>query len=58
MAVPGEWIWSSLSTTDPDANADFYLTLFDYEVFVQGSVMSRPLTVQNSSWIGAPSAYA
>ena len=33
MADPGEWIWSSLSTTDPDANAGFYQTVFDYEVF-------------------------
>jgi predicted enzyme related to lactoylglutathione lyase len=33
MADPGEWIWSSLSTTDPDANAGFYQTIFDYEVF-------------------------
>jgi predicted enzyme related to lactoylglutathione lyase len=33
MADPGEWIWSSLSTTDPDTNAGFYQTLFDYEVF-------------------------
>lgn len=33
LADPGEWIWSSLSTTDPDANAGFYQTLFDYEVF-------------------------
>ena len=33
MADPGEWIWSSLSTTDPDADAGFYQTLFDYEVF-------------------------
>ncbi len=29
----GEWIWSSLSTTDPEANAGFYQTLFDYDVF-------------------------
>jgi hypothetical protein len=33
MAVPGEWIWSSLITTDPDAAAAFYQALFDYEVF-------------------------
>ena len=33
MADPGEWIWSSLSTTDPDADAGFYQTLFGYEVF-------------------------
>jgi predicted enzyme related to lactoylglutathione lyase len=33
MADPGEWIWSSLSTTDPDADAVFYQALFDFEVF-------------------------
>ena len=33
MADPGEWIWSSLSTPDPEANAGFYQTLFGYEVF-------------------------
>jgi predicted enzyme related to lactoylglutathione lyase len=33
LAQPGEWIWSSLITTDPDTDAAFYQTLFDYEVF-------------------------
>jgi predicted enzyme related to lactoylglutathione lyase len=33
LAVSGEWIWSSLITTDPDAAAAFYQSLFDYEVF-------------------------
>ena len=33
LAVPGEWIWSSLITTDPDSDAAFYQTLFNYEVF-------------------------
>jgi len=33
LAEPGEWIWSSLITSDPDADAAFYQTLFDYEVF-------------------------
>ena len=33
LAEPGEWIWSSLITTDPDTDAAFYQTLFDYEVF-------------------------
>jgi predicted enzyme related to lactoylglutathione lyase len=33
LALPGEWIWSSLITTDPDTDAAFYQTLFDYEVF-------------------------
>jgi predicted enzyme related to lactoylglutathione lyase len=33
LAEPGEWIWSSLITTDPDVDAAFYQTLFDYEVY-------------------------
>ena len=33
LAAPGEWIWSSLITRDPDADAAFYQALFDYEVF-------------------------
>ncbi len=33
MAAPGEWIWSSLITTNPDTAAAFYQTLFDYEIF-------------------------
>ncbi len=33
MAEPGEWIWSSLITSDPDTAAAFYQDLFDYEVF-------------------------
>jgi uncharacterized protein len=33
LAAPGEWIWSSLITTDPDADAAFYQALFDYEVY-------------------------
>ena len=33
LAAPGEWIWSSLITIDPDTDAAFYQTLFDYEVF-------------------------
>ena len=33
LAAPGEWIWSSLITSDPETNAAFYQTLFNYEVF-------------------------
>ena len=33
LAAPGEWIWSSLITRDPDTNAAFYQTLFNYEIF-------------------------
>jgi len=33
LAEPGEWIWSSLITRDPDAGAAFYQDLFNYEIF-------------------------
>jgi uncharacterized protein len=33
LAAPGEWIWSSLITRDPDTAAAFYQTLFGYDVF-------------------------
>jgi predicted enzyme related to lactoylglutathione lyase len=37
LSAPGEWIWSSLHTTDPDTDAAFYQAVFDYEVFEQPS---------------------
>lgn len=33
LAVPGEWIWSSLLARDPGRDAAFYQKLFNYEVF-------------------------
>jgi predicted enzyme related to lactoylglutathione lyase len=33
LAGAGEWIWSSLLTSDPDSAAGFYQSLFRYEVF-------------------------
>lgn len=33
LASPGEWIWSSLITSDVDASAAFYQTLFNYDVY-------------------------
>ncbi len=33
LAAPGEWIWSSLITSDPETAAAFYQKLFDYDVF-------------------------
>ncbi|MET3108952.1 putative enzyme related to lactoylglutathione lyase [Oxalobacteraceae bacterium GrIS 2.11] len=33
LAEPGEWIWSSLISSDPDTSAAFYQTVFNYEVF-------------------------
>lgn len=37
IAEPGEWIWSSLITSDPENGAAFYQSLFDYEVFEQSA---------------------
>jgi predicted enzyme related to lactoylglutathione lyase len=33
LAAPGEWIWSSLLASDPNASAAFYQTLLGYEVY-------------------------
>ncbi len=33
LASPGEWIWSSLITSDVDAGAAFYQALFNYDVY-------------------------
>jgi uncharacterized protein len=33
LASPGEWIWSSLLTRDPHQSADFYKSVFGYDVF-------------------------
>lgn len=33
LAAPGEWIWSTLITSDPDTDAAFYQSLFNYDVF-------------------------
>ncbi len=33
LAAPGEWIWSSLVAADPDRDAAFYQTLFNYDVY-------------------------
>jgi predicted enzyme related to lactoylglutathione lyase len=33
LADPGEWIWSSVMTRDPDTDAAFYQNVFGYEAF-------------------------
>jgi predicted enzyme related to lactoylglutathione lyase len=33
LADPGQWIWSSLVTSDPDSDAAFYQAVFGYDVF-------------------------
>jgi predicted enzyme related to lactoylglutathione lyase len=33
LAAPGEWIWSSVLTRDPNTDAAFYQNVFGYDVF-------------------------
>jgi predicted enzyme related to lactoylglutathione lyase len=33
LSTPGEWIWSSLLSSDPARSADFYKAVFGYEVY-------------------------
>jgi hypothetical protein len=33
LAAPGEWIWSSLLVPDPARDADFYKSVFGYDLF-------------------------
>ncbi len=42
LAEPGEWIWSSLLTSDPNQAAAFYKTLFGYELFDMPSNEGAP----------------
>lgn len=51
MAEPGEWIWSSLVTRDPDNGAAFYQALFDYEVFdLAANAGARHLMLASSNY--------
>ena len=52
-AADGEWIWSSLITPDPQADGDFYRTLFGYDVYpVPGSTSGQHLVTPTPR--GAP----
>ena len=44
LVDPGDWIWTSLLTPDPDHDAGFYQSLFDYDVF---EVASNPIASQH-----------
>ncbi len=48
LAAPGEWIWSSLQTQDPDTDAAFYQTLFGYDVFEVPSEDSQEHVILSS----------
>ena len=54
LAAPGEWIWTSLITTDPDTGAAFYQKLFGYEVFeLPASKGSRHLLLSSDNYARA-----
>ncbi len=54
LAEPGEWIWSSLITSDPDTAAAFYQKLFDYEVFeLPASESARHLLLASDNYARA-----
>ena len=50
LADPGDWIWTSLITSDPNQAAGFYRTLFDYDVFElpSGSAGTHLLMASNN----------
>ncbi len=54
LAEPGAWIWSSLITTDPGADAAFYRSLFGYDVFdLPGAQDARHLILASESYARA-----
>ncbi len=54
LADPGNWIWSSLITNDPDTDAAFYQTLFGYDVFdLPGQDETRHLMLASDSYARA-----
>jgi predicted enzyme related to lactoylglutathione lyase len=54
MAAPGEWIWSSLITSDPDTDAAFYQTLFNYDVFdLPGDAAAQHLLLATDNYARA-----
>jgi len=54
LATPGEWMWSSLITSDPDTDAAFYQKLFNYEVFeLPASTGAQHLLLASDSYARA-----
>jgi len=58
LAAPGEWIWSALITRDPDTDAAFYQSLFNYEVFELPSEQGRTHLLLASDDLARASANA
>ena len=58
LAAPGEWIWSSLLSRDPGAEAAFYQQLFSYDVFDLASDDGREHVILSSDNFARASANA
>jgi len=56
LADPGDWIWSTLITSNPDTDAAFYQILFDYEVFEQPDVPGEQHFILSTDAIARASA--
>lgn len=56
LADPGEWIWSSIITNDPDAEAAFYKSVFGYQAFeMSGEDGSRHIVLSSDNYARASS---
>jgi len=54
LAEPGNWIWNSLITNDPNADVDFYKALFGYDVYsLPGAEESRHLILASENYARA-----
>ena len=53
LAEPGEWIWSSLITSDPEHGAAFYQALFGYDVFELGDTDAQHLMLATEDYARA-----
>jgi len=49
LSEPGEWIWSSLISSDPDNAASFYQAIFDYEIFETNPVPGQEHLIMAST---------
>jgi predicted enzyme related to lactoylglutathione lyase len=58
LAAPGEWIWSSLLSKDPAAEAGFYQEVFAYDVFDLDSQDGREHVILSSDDYARASANA
>lgn len=65
LAAAGEWIWSSIITSDPETDAAFYQKLFHHEVFdlpADGDIRldggMNGVIAQLDAWLASPGSIA